>query len=97
MASAAPNYSWNGVMGFLKDQEYKAQEREQKLIIDKKALEERVKRLEDELGKQIQINKELVKKMRVMDFAMLQQKRHISNNSGGSGVGANTGAGHQNS
>jgi hypothetical protein len=36
-------------MGFLKDQEYKAQDREQKLINDKRALEDRMKLLEDEL------------------------------------------------
>lgn len=45
----APNYSWHGVMDFLKEQEYKAQEREQKLINDKRALEDRVRLLEDEL------------------------------------------------
>ena len=58
-------------MEFLRDQERKALEREQKLIIDKWLLEERVGSLEEELTKQIQINKDLVKKMRVMEYAML--------------------------
>lgn len=38
-------------MDFLKDQELKAHDREQKLINDKKLLEERVKALEEELQK----------------------------------------------
>jgi len=41
-------------------------------VKDKISLEERVKNLEEELGKQINVNKELVKKMRVMEYAMLK-------------------------
>ena len=67
-------------MDFLRDQERKAQEREQKLISDKKSLEERVNKLEDELKNQIGINKELVKKMRVIEYQMLQQKKRVKNN-----------------
>ena len=55
-------------------------DREQKLINDKKSLEERVKNLEEELKNQIQINKELVKKMRVIEYQMLQQKKRVKNN-----------------
>jgi hypothetical protein len=69
------SYSWLGVMDFLRDQERKAQEREQKLIIDKKCLEERVKALEEELSKQLHTNQDLVKKMRVMEYAMLKQNK----------------------
>ena len=42
-------YSWHGVMDFLKDQEKRALEREEKLLNDKKLIEDRVKSLEDEL------------------------------------------------
>lgn len=48
---AGNSYSWNGVMDFLKDQEKKVLEREQKLLGENWLLEERVKVLEDELGK----------------------------------------------
>ncbi len=40
-----------GVMDFLREQELKAMDRENKLIADKKALEERVRALEEELAK----------------------------------------------
>ncbi|MFS8159513.1 MAG: hypothetical protein ACMG6E_04740 [Candidatus Roizmanbacteria bacterium] len=38
-------------------------------------MEERVKALEDELSKQILINQECVKKMRVMEYTMLKQNK----------------------
>ena len=37
-------------------------------------------KLEDELKNQIGINKELVKKMRVIEYQMLQQKKRVKNN-----------------
>jgi len=46
-------YSMQGVMDFLREQELKAQDREMKLVAEKRMLEERVKNLEDELQKQI--------------------------------------------
>lgn len=52
-------------------------DREQKLINDKKLIEDRVKSLEDELRNQIQVNKDLVKKVRLMEYQMLQQKKRI--------------------
>ncbi len=57
-----------GVMDFLREQELKAQEREMKLVQEKRMLEERVKNLEDELQKQISINKEMAKKVRLIEF-----------------------------
>ena len=44
------------------------QDREQKLIQEKKVLEERVKNLEEELLKQVQINKDMAKKMRLIEL-----------------------------
>ena len=46
-------YSYSGVMDFLREQELRVQEREEKLIGEKRQLEERVKSLEDELQKQM--------------------------------------------
>ncbi len=66
-------------MEFLREQEHRAMDRELKLINDKKSLEERVKNLEDELKNQISINKELIKKMRVIEYQMLQQKKRVKN------------------
>lgn len=43
-------------------------------------MEDRVKNLEEELKNQIQINKELVKKMRVIEYQMLQQKKRVKDN-----------------
>ncbi|CDW73793.1 calmodulin binding protein 3 [Stylonychia lemnae] len=90
-------YSWNGVMDFLRDQEKRAQEREHKLIEDKKQVEDRVKQLEEEMKNQIQINKDLVKKLRLMEYQMLQQKRrlklcqqHHNNNNQNSHLGIGT-------
>lgn len=40
-----------GVMDFLREQELKALDRENKLVADKKALEDRVRMLEEELAK----------------------------------------------
>ena len=42
-------------------------EREQKLIQEKRVLEERVKNLEEELGKQIQLNKDMAAKVRLIE------------------------------
>jgi hypothetical protein len=53
-------------------------DREQKLINDKKTLEERVKNLEDELSKQISVNKDLVKKMRLIEYQMLQSTKRTT-------------------
>jgi|LauGreDrversion4_2_1035121.scaffolds.fasta_scaffold730802_1 hypothetical protein len=40
-----------GVMDFLREQDLKALDRENKLVADKKALEDRVRMLEEELAK----------------------------------------------
>ncbi len=67
--------------------------------MDKKSLEERVKALEEELSKQIIINQECVKKMRVMEYTMLKQNKimrgsgnhqHLTTTLGGGGVGGGT-------
>jgi len=50
-AGGGNSYSMQGVMEFLREQEVKAQEREVKLLNEKRQLEERVKQLEDELAK----------------------------------------------
>ncbi len=75
-----------GVMDFLREQELKAQERELKLIQEKRALEERVKNLEDELQKQIASNQEMAKKVRMIEFQIQKGPK-----SGVKGVGAATG------
>lgn len=62
-------------MNFLKGQGQKSHDKELKLLAENKAYEERVKRLEEELSKQIIMNKDLVKKVRLMEFAMRQQKK----------------------
>lgn len=52
-------------MEFLREQELKALDRENKLIADKKSLEERVRGLEEELTKQVAINVEMAKKIKM--------------------------------
>lgn len=52
-------------MEFLREQELKALDRENKLIADKKSLEERVRGLEEELAKQVAINVEMAKKIKM--------------------------------
>lgn len=54
-------------MDFLKEQQLKAMDRENKLIADKKALEERVRALEEELAKQVAINNEMAKKIKMYE------------------------------
>ena len=66
-------YSMQGVMEFLREQELKAHDRELKLIAEKRALEDRVKILEDELQKQVLLNKEMAKKVRMIEVQV--QKR----------------------
>jgi hypothetical protein len=63
----ASGYSMQGVMDFLREQELKAHDRELKLIAEKRALEDRVKNLEDELQKQVLLNKEMAKKVRMIE------------------------------
>jgi hypothetical protein len=57
-----------GVMDFLREQELKSQERELKLVAEKRALEERVRHLEDELQKQVAVNTEMAKKVRMIEM-----------------------------
>jgi len=58
-----------GVMDFLREQELKALDRENKLIADKKALEDRVRSLEEELAKQVAINIEMAKKIKLFEVS----------------------------
>jgi hypothetical protein len=58
-----------GVMDFLREQELKALDRENKLVADKKALEERVRSLEEELAKQVAINIEMAKKIKMFEVS----------------------------
>ena len=64
-----------GVMDFLREQELKAHEREMKLVTEKRMLEERVKNLEDELQKQMVLNKEMAKKVRMIEFQVQKQNK----------------------
>lgn len=63
-------------MDFLRDQERRAQEREQKLLGEKRQLEERVGALEEELRTQVALNKDLVKKIRLIEYSMLNHTTH---------------------
>ncbi len=56
-------------MDFLREQELKALDRENKLIADKKALEDRVRSLEEELAKQVAINIEMAKKIKMFEVS----------------------------
>ena len=58
-----------GVMDFLREQELKALDRENKLIADKKTLEDRVRNLEEELAKQVAINIEMAKKIKMYEVS----------------------------
>jgi hypothetical protein len=58
-----------GVMDFLREQELKALDRENKLVADKKVLEDRVRSLEEELAKQVAINIEMAKKIKMFEVS----------------------------
>lgn len=58
-----------GVMDFLREQELKGLDRENKLIADKKVLEDRVRNLEEELAKQVTINIEMAKKIKMFEVS----------------------------
>ena len=77
-------------MEFLREQELKAHDRELKLISEKRALEDRVKNLEDELQKQIHLNKEMAKKVRLIEV-QVQKRVDASGVKPGVAVGNNTG------
>jgi len=59
-------------MDFLKKQEKKTQQREQVLLVENKALEERVRKLEEELQRQTDLNSELLRKMSQMEGQLRQ-------------------------
>lgn len=56
-------------MDFLREQELKGLDRENKLIADKKVLEDRVRNLEEELAKQVAINIEMAKKIKMFEVS----------------------------
>jgi hypothetical protein len=58
-----------GVMDFLREQELKGLDRENKLIADKKVLEDRVRNLEEDLAKQVAINIEMAKKIKMFEVS----------------------------
>ena len=68
-------YSWNGIMEFIKESEQRASEREQLLVAEKKLLEEKVEKLSQEVKVQKAQNDELIKKLRIMEFSMRQFKK----------------------
>lgn len=76
-------YSYQGVLEFLREQEARVQEREGKLIGEKRQLEERVRALEEELQKQVALNKEMANKVRLIEFQMIQRGGPGTNNGGG--------------
>ena len=78
-------------MEFLREQELKAHDRELKLIAEKRALEDRVKSLEEELQKQVVLNKEMAKKVRMIEVHVQKRGEASGAKPGVATVGNTTG------
>ncbi len=82
--TTATDYSWDGVMDFLKKQKQQgfdpkfnqetvySQSKQGELMAEKRALTDRVKILEEQLQKQINANKDLVAKVHLLEFKLRQ-------------------------
>ena len=66
--------SWHGVMSFLQEQQRQLASRENDLLKENKQLDSKCKRLEEDLQKQTQMNKELLKRIRMLEFALRQER-----------------------
>ncbi|KRX10679.1 WD40-repeat-containing domain [Pseudocohnilembus persalinus] len=72
--SQAPQYSWLGVLEFLQDQYKEQATKETEWVLEKQQLQDKVTALEAELKASEQINYDLIKRVKMLEFSLRQER-----------------------
>jgi striatin 1/3/4 len=67
-------YTWGGVINFLQDQLHTLNEHETEWIIEKQELQSKIAALEGELRAQERINRDLLKRLKMFEYALRQER-----------------------
>lgn len=67
-------YTWGGIIDFLQEQQHSVVEKETEWILEKQELQSKVASLEGEIKAQENINKDLRKRIQVIEYAMQQER-----------------------
>jgi len=67
-------YTWAGVIDFLQEQQKLNSDRETEWILEKQELQSKVSSLEGELKAQENINRDLLKRIKMLEFALRQER-----------------------
>jgi len=80
---ATGNYSWNGVLDFLQEQIRTSQTKETEWLLEKQQMQTRINSLEGQLSGQENINKDLLRRVKMLEFALRQERIKYAKLSGG--------------
>ncbi len=75
-------YTWGGVMDFLQEQQRTMNERETEWLLEKQELQARSTSLEGELKAQENINRDLLKRIKMLEYALRQERLKYSKGPG---------------
>ena len=80
---SAPEYSWAGVLDFLHEQQRLKAEKETEWLLEKQELQSRIAVLEGESKAQENINRDLLKRIKMLEYALRQERLKYSKLSAG--------------
>ena len=72
-------YTWTGIIDFLQEQQKSMSDRETEWILEKQELQSKVSSLEGELKAQENINRDLLKRIKMLEFALRQERIKYGN------------------
>ena len=67
-------YTWGGVIDFLQDHQHSTAEREAEWVIEKQELQSKIASLESDLKAQENINRDLLKRVKMLEYALRQER-----------------------
>eukprot|EP00826_Nyctotherus_ovalis_P020613 TRINITY_DN16490_c0_g3_i3.p3 TRINITY_DN16490_c0_g3~~TRINITY_DN16490_c0_g3_i3.p3 ORF type:complete len:182 (+),score=79.80 TRINITY_DN16490_c0_g3_i3:23-547(+) len=67
-------YTWGGVINFLQDQQHAVSEHDTEWMIEKQELQSKIASLEGELRAQERINRDLLKRVKMLEYALRQER-----------------------
>jgi striatin 1/3/4 len=83
MSGSAAEYNWAGVLDFLYEQQRLKTEKETEWLLEKQELQTRIATLEGENKAQENINRDLLKRIKMLEYALRQERLKYSKLSGG--------------
>ena len=70
----AKKYTWGGVIDFLQDHQHSIAEREAEWVLEKQELQLKITSLESDLKAQENINRDLLKRVKMLEYALKQER-----------------------